>query len=176
MTKTGVVIGVGGQIGIAVARRLLSHGWRIRGLDQARAPLPADLTDVEVVFGDRNDDVALAAVMSDGADGLVDTIAYNSKHANQLLRFADVIGALAVISSVAVYADDDGHSIGDGESPRWPTAVLESQRRVAATDETYGGGKVKLEEALLGANRLASLSCDPLRCADPAVATCASGG
>jgi nucleoside-diphosphate-sugar epimerase len=32
MTKTGVVIGVTGQIGSAVARRMLAEGWIVRGL------------------------------------------------------------------------------------------------------------------------------------------------
>jgi len=153
MTKTGVVIGVSGQIGRAVARRMLSDGWRVRGLHNGDVALPADLTDVEVFLGDRNDDAAVAAVLSDGVDGLVDTIAYTSTQAQQLLRFAEAIGALAVISSVAVYADDEGHSIGNG-SPRWTTAINESQALVPANDETYGGGKVKLEETLFQANRL----------------------
>src|SRR5262249_43915157 len=54
--------------------------------------------------------------------------------------------------SVAVYADDAGASIGNG-SPRWTAAIQESQTVVPADDETYGGGKVKLEETLLQANR-----------------------
>jgi nucleoside-diphosphate-sugar epimerase len=142
MTKTGVVLGVSGQIGRAVARRMLSNSWSVRGLHNPDTALPGDLGEVEVFHADRNDDAALAAVLSNGVDGVVDTIAYTSAHARQLLRFADAIGALTVISSVAVYADDDGHSIGDG-SPRWPTPIQESQTLVPATDETYGGGQVK---------------------------------
>jgi len=30
--KIGIVIGVSGQIGIAVARRMPSNGWAVRGL------------------------------------------------------------------------------------------------------------------------------------------------
>src|SRR5262245_30364080 len=152
MTKTGVVIGVSGQIGSAVARRMLSEGWTVRGLHNAEIALADDLGDVEVVFGDRNDDAALATVLSGGVEGVVDTIAFASPHAHQLLRLADRIGALTVISSVAVYADDAGASIGNG-SPRWTAAIQESQTVVPADDETYGGGKVKLEETLLQANR-----------------------
>jgi len=153
MTKTGIVIGVSGQIGLAVARRMLSDGWSVRGLHNGNTALPDDLAEVGVVVGDRNDDAALASLLSGGVDGVVDTIAFTSAHAQQLLRFADAIGALAVISSVAVYADADGHSIGNG-GPRWPTAIKESQALVPATDETYGGGKVKLEEIVLQANRV----------------------
>lgn len=153
MTRTGVVLGVSGQIGTAVARRMLAEGWVVRGLHDATTPLPDDLTGVEVTVGDRNDDDILAGVLSDGADGVVDTIAYTSKHAEQLLAHADGIGALAIISSIAVYADDQGHSIGNG-TPRWQRPIRETQSLVSATDETYGGAKVKLEDILLQSNRL----------------------
>jgi nucleoside-diphosphate-sugar epimerase len=152
MTKTGVVLGLGGQIGSAVARRMLSEGWTVRGLDLGGSSLPADLTAVDLIEGDRNDAATLARVIGHGADGVVDTIAYTSSHAQQLLACANDIGALAVISSLAVYADDQGHSIGNG-APALPVPVPESQRLVAADDATYGGGKVMLESILLDAGR-----------------------
>jgi nucleoside-diphosphate-sugar epimerase len=153
MTSTGAVIGVSGQIGTAVARRMLAEGWTVRGLHETTRPLPADLAAVQVTVGDRNDDETLAGVLSAGANGVVDTIAYTSKHAHQLLAHAQGIDALAVISSIAVYADDQGYSLGNG-TPHWPQPIRETQALVPATDETYGGGKVRLEEILLQANRL----------------------
>jgi nucleoside-diphosphate-sugar epimerase len=153
MTRTGVVLGVSGQIGTAVARRMLAEGWIVRGLHDTARALPAELAPVEVSVGDRNDDDTLVGLLADGADGVVDTIAYTSQHAHQLLAHAESIGALAVVSSIAVYADDEGRSIGDG-IPRWPQPIDERQSLVPATDETYGGGKVLLENILLEANRL----------------------
>src|SRR5262249_47559920 len=100
--KTAVVLGVSGQIGTAVARRLLADGWSVRGLHDRDTPLPADLAAVQVTAGDRNDDAVLARVLGNGADGVVDTIAYNPVHARQLLAYAGDVGALAVVSSVAV--------------------------------------------------------------------------
>jgi nucleoside-diphosphate-sugar epimerase len=152
MTRTGVVLGVSGQIGTAVARRMLAEGWIVRGLHDTARALPVDLAPVEVRVGDRDDD-SLAGLLADGADGVVDTIAYTSKHAHQLLAYAAGIGALTVISSIAVYADDQGHSIGNG-IPHWQQPIGEHQSLVPATDETYGGGKVGLENILLQANRL----------------------
>jgi nucleoside-diphosphate-sugar epimerase len=160
------VIGVGGQIGTAVARQMLSDGWAVRGLDSAITPLPADLAAVQVIAGDREDDEALAEALGAGADGVVDTIAYKSKHAQQLLRCADAIGALTVISSIAVYADEQGHSIGNG-SPRWPDPIPESQPLVPATDSTYGGGKVMVENILLQASRLPVSALRPAAVCDP---------
>src|SRR5262245_65604405 len=86
MTKSGIVIGVSGQIGLAVARRMLSDGWSVRGLHKGNTALPDDLAEVDVVVGDRNDDAALASLLSGGVDGVVDTIAFTSAHAQQLLR------------------------------------------------------------------------------------------
>ncbi|HEY7046690.1 MAG TPA: NAD(P)-dependent oxidoreductase [Jatrophihabitantaceae bacterium] len=153
MTKTAVVLGVGGQIGTAVARRMLDEGWQVRGLKLDDTPLPGDLAAVAVTAGDRNDDVVLAAVLAGGADAVVDTVAYNSRHGRQLLAHAGDIGALAVISSVAVYADAGGSSVGHG-SPHWPAPVTEDQPVVSASDDTYGGGKLMLERTLLDAGQL----------------------
>lgn len=153
MTKTAVVLGVSGQIGTAVARRLLAGGWSVRGLHNQDTPLPTDLAAVQLTNGDRNDDAVLARLLRDGADGVVDTIAYNSTHARQLLAHAAGLGALAVLSSVAVYADNPGHSTGHG-APTVPVPIPESQALVTATDDTYGGGKVMLEQTLFDAGRL----------------------
>jgi hypothetical protein len=61
------------------------------------------LAAVQVTVGDRNDDDTLTGVLSAGADGVVDTIAYTSKHARQLLAHADDIGALraAIVMTAA---------------------------------------------------------------------------
>jgi nucleoside-diphosphate-sugar epimerase len=166
VTPTGAVIGVSGQIGTAVARRMLHDGWNVRGLHNTPAPLPDDLAAVQVTIGDRNDDKVLAGVLAGGVDGVVDTIAYTSEHAHQLLGFAGKIAAVAVVSSIAVYADEQGHSIGQG-SPRWHEPIHESQPLVPATDSTYGGGKVLVENTLLEANRFPVTSLRPAAVCGP---------
>ena len=88
MTKTAVVLGVGGQIGTAVARRMLADGWTVRGLRHDTRPLPDDLGAVRVEIGDRDDDAVLAGVLGGGADAVVDTVAYRSAQARQLLTHA----------------------------------------------------------------------------------------
>jgi nucleoside-diphosphate-sugar epimerase len=106
-----------------------------------------------VTIGDRNDDAVLGDVLGAGADGVVDTIAYNSIHARQLLTHAQDVGSLVVVSSVAIYADGHGNSIGHG-IPALPVPIPEDQPLVPATDETYGGGKAILEQALFDAGKL----------------------
>jgi nucleoside-diphosphate-sugar epimerase len=153
MTKIAVVLGVGGQIGTAVARRLVADGWSVRGLQHDTRPLPDDLGAVRVEVGDRDDDAVLSGVLRGGADAVVDTVAYRSAHARQLLAHAADLGALVVISSIDVYADAAGRSVNTGPV-RLPVPVSESQPQVPADDATYGGGKVLLERILFDAGRL----------------------
>lgn len=153
MAKTAAILGAGGQIGTAVARRMLADGWSVRGLQHDTRPLPDDLGAVRVEVGDRDDDAVLASVLDGGADAVVDTVAYRSAHARQLLAYAGDIGALAVISSIDVYADAAGRSVNTGPV-RLPVPCSESQPLVPADDSTYGGGKVLLERILFDAGRL----------------------
>jgi hypothetical protein len=94
---------------------MLAEGWIVRGLHDTARALPADLA-VEVRVGDRNDDDSPAGLLADGADGVVDTIAYTSQHAHQLL---DVFGAVA-----AALLDKAG--------------VLSSRRRVNESQSSGG--------------------------------------
>lgn len=91
MTKARVVaiLGATGRLGPAVARAF--EGWERRGL--SRRPAAADETDVRFdrfVVGDRRDRAALAAVF-DGADVVVDLLAFEAPDADALLAaIADV--------------------------------------------------------------------------------------
>jgi nucleoside-diphosphate-sugar epimerase len=164
--KTVVVLGVSGQIGTAVARRMLAAAWSVRGLHDGTRPLPDDLAGVRVALGDRDDDAVLAGIMADGADAVVDTIAYHSRHARQLLAHAAGIGALVVISSVDVYADEQGRSVNTGPA-HLPVPTSESQPLVPADDSTYGGGKVMLERILLDAATVPVIALRPAAVSGP---------
>lgn len=111
--------------------------------------------EVRAVVADREDDQALAAALGDGCDVLVDMVAFGPGHARQLTGFADRIGSAVVISSGAVYEDDEGRSFDtQGEPdgfPRCPVPIPESQRTVAPSDVSYGTRKVALERDLSAA-------------------------
>jgi len=157
MGGRAVILGVSGQIGAAVARRLLLDGWDVAGLHRGDTPLAPDLASADglrVVLGDRADDAVVAAAVGSGADALVDVVGYDETHARQLLRHAPDLAALTVISSAAVYADADSLSIGGDAEPRWPVPVTEEQSLVPADATTYGGGKVLFERTLLDAAAL----------------------
>ncbi|MFB9239034.1 NAD-dependent epimerase/dehydratase family protein [Plantactinospora siamensis] len=157
MTKTALVIGASGQVGRATVAALAGDGWRVRAAargERTGPPWPAEL-GVEPVRLDREDDAALAAAVGAGCDVVVDMVAYGRRHADQLLGLADRIGSAVVISTGAVYTDDDGRAFG-AEDARFPVPVTERQRTGAGgADERgagdYAGGKVDLERRLLAA-------------------------
>ncbi|MCO8303085.1 NAD(P)-dependent oxidoreductase [Streptomyces sp. RKCA744] len=148
------VIGATGQIGRAAVRALAAGGWRVRAASRGGGrdlSWPAEVVSVAV---DRDDDAAVAALIGDGCDVVLDCVAYGRAHARQLLGLADRIGSAVVISTAAVYEDDQGRGFGtqdrpDG-APRYPVPLPESQRTVPPGDG-YGGRKVALERELLAA-------------------------
>ena len=62
-------------------------------------------------------------------------------------------GSLVVISSASVYADDDGRTLDEadeeGEFPRVPVPIPETQRTAEPGEDTYSTRKVALERTLL---------------------------
>ncbi|MGW0431497.1 NAD-dependent epimerase/dehydratase family protein [Micromonospora sp. NPDC003197] len=152
MTRTALVIGASGQTGCAAVRALVEDGWQVRAGARgvrASAPWPADW-GVESVRLDRNDDAQLADALGDGVDVVVDTVAMNASHAGQLLRMADRIGSAVVISTAAVYLDDQGRGFGQ-EGVRFPVPIVESQPTVEPADGSYPTEKSAVERELLTA-------------------------
>src|SRR5579872_1505448 len=98
MSKTACIIG-SGQIGYAIARRLLRDGWSVSLAHRSESDDP-ELTaaGATAVSLDRHDDSAMARWLSCGADLLVDTVAFNQAEGQQLLKFQKDIGSLCVIS------------------------------------------------------------------------------
>ncbi|KOU53356.1 NAD-dependent epimerase/dehydratase family protein [Streptomyces sp. WM6378] len=157
MTKgCAFVIGATGQIGRAAVRALAEDGWEVRAASRGGGGDAAWPGNVQRVRLDREDDAALAAALGDGVDVLVDMVAYGQGHARQLARLGDRIGSAVVISSGAVYEDDEGRGFDtqaepDG-SPCYPVPIPESLATVAPGEATYGTRKVALEQELLGSS------------------------
>lgn len=149
---SAVVIGAG-QIGTAVALRLANDGWRVRVA--SRGAQPAALAGrVEAVGVDRDEPGALAAAVGDGADAVIDTVAYDDSDAAQLRALEGDVGAFVAISSASVYADDEGRSLDRSQGrgfPELPVGVTESQATVPPGPATYATRKRALELAMLDA-------------------------
>ena len=163
--RTALVIGGDGQIGRAVARNLLAHGWRVRMGRRSGGPPPVDLVgEVETLQLDRDSPGALARALADGADVVIDTVAYDERHARQWLEVQADIGALAVISTAAVYLDVEGRSFDQAQGrgfPHFPVPISEDQPTVEAGSDRYATRKVALEQTLLGGMRCPTILIRP---------------
>lgn len=102
-----LVLGGGGQVGRAVARRLLQEGWEVAVASRSGRPVEG----AAGVAVDRTKPNALAAVLGDGVDLLLDCVCYDQEHAEQLLGVRDRVGRFVVLSSLSVYADEQGRSL-----------------------------------------------------------------
>jgi nucleoside-diphosphate-sugar epimerase len=149
-----VLIGGTGQIGRAAARALAEGGWEVVALSRS-GTLPEGLAElgVEAVSVDRDDDSQLRAALGAGVDFVLDTVAYTREHGEQLNALEGLAGSVAVISSASVYADDEGRTLDEandeGEFPRLPVPIPETQRTAEPGDATYSTRKVELEQTLL---------------------------
>jgi nucleoside-diphosphate-sugar epimerase len=147
-----VLIGGTGMIGRAAARALAGDGWEVVAVSRS-GTLPEGLAElgVESVVADCADDAQLRAAIGAGADFVLDTVAFDREHGEQLNGLAGLVGSVAVISSASVYADDDGRALDGegGEPPVMPVPILETQRTADPGDATYSTRKAELEQTLL---------------------------
>lgn len=147
-----VLVGGTGMIGRATARALAGDGWEVVAVSRSGA-LPEGLAElgVESVVADRADAAQLRAAIGEGADFVLDTVAFDRSHGEQLNALAGVIGSAVVISSASAYADDDGRALDGegGDPPVMPVPILETQRTAEPGDATYSTRKAELEQTLL---------------------------
>ncbi|MFD9904533.1 NAD-dependent epimerase/dehydratase family protein [Streptomyces sp. NPDC059063] len=151
--KQAVVIGATGQIGRATVRALAEDGWEVTAASRGGGRDDAWPDGVRAARVDREDDAALAELVGDGCDVLVDVVAYGAEHARQVGSLTGRVGSAVVISSGAVYEDERGRGFDtQGEPdgfPRYPVPIPETQRTVGPGEATYGTKKVRLERDLL---------------------------
>ncbi|MGW1051932.1 NAD-dependent epimerase/dehydratase family protein [Streptomyces sp. NPDC002521] len=150
--KRALVIGASGQIGRPAVDALARDGWAVTAASRSGGRDEAWDEGVRTVRLDRSDDAALAALVGDGCDLLVDMVAYDAVHARQLTSLAGRIGSAVVISSVAVYDDGAGRNFDtmgtpDG-FPTYPVPIPETHPTVAPGEASYSTRKVALEREL----------------------------
>lgn len=158
MAKTASIIGGTGQIGIAIAERLLSEGWRVTLGSRGNGIVPPGLIEAGAVAKkiDRSAPNALSAFISQGCDLLVDTIAFDDKHARQLLEVQNDCGQIVAFSSASVYCDAGGRTLDEAFQngfPDLPLSMTEEQRTVEPSPRTYSTRKVAMERELLGGSK-----------------------
>ena len=106
---------------------------------------------------DREQPGELAHALADGADALIDTIAFTQIHADQLLDVQGCVGAFVVVSSASVYRDAAGKTFDEARQngfPELPVPIAETQPTVHPGPTTYSTRKVALEHRLLDQARV----------------------
>jgi len=149
MARRALLLGGTGKTGRVLAQRLLETGWDVVVASRGERPVPDGVRHTTL---DRADGDALRAALGDGIDALVDFVAFERAHAEQLLSLEGRVRSLVVISSASVYADAEGRGldeIADGEDARWRVPLTEREPTVAAGEETYSTRKRAIEEVLL---------------------------
>ena len=158
MARKAFLLGGTGKTGRVVARRLLETGWDVTLASRGERPVEATDGARHVAF-DRADDAALRSALGEGVDVLVDFVAFERAHAEQLLALGGLTRSLVVISSASVYADQAGRSLDEaraGEEPTFRVPLTEREPTVPAGDDTYSTRKVAIERALLGQDEIPS--------------------
>ncbi|QXC60801.1 hypothetical protein KSP35_21155 [Aquihabitans sp. G128] len=96
----------------------------------------------------------LDGLLAEGADLVVDAIAYDEADARRLLAHADDLGHLVVISSASVYADARGRTLdeatGVDDFPDFVGPIPETAATIAPGPASYSTRKRLLEDELLG--------------------------
>jgi nucleoside-diphosphate-sugar epimerase len=152
MAKSALIIGGTGQIGRAVARRLVEKAWSVV-VGSRRSALPDDLveTGVRLVHFDRADPEALKRAVEAGVDVIVDVVPFTTDDARQVNALAGLVGSVVAVSTAGVYTDEAGRSLDTQADafPQFPSPIRERQPTVTASDETYHTRKVAMEHTLM---------------------------
>jgi nucleoside-diphosphate-sugar epimerase len=153
--RRAVVIGATGQIGRPAVDALARDGWEVTAVSRHGGRDEKWPDGVRTARVDRSDDTALAAVVGEDCDVVVDVVAYGPEHARQLTALSGRIGSAVVISTVSVYEDAEGRGFDTQEEPdgfpAYPVPIPETQRTVAPGESSYSTRKAALERDLLAA-------------------------
>lgn len=156
-SRRAVILGGTGAIGGAAAERLADRGWSVDVTGRDSTGMPEELSSCGVRFHavERGDTAAVERLVGDGADLLVDLIAYSAYDITELLPVMRNVGSVVVASSRAVYVDSQGRHINGDEPPEFPIPIPEDWPTLPPADadsnpftrEGYAPGKVAVERA-----------------------------
>ncbi len=155
MAKTALLIGGTGQIGVATAARLALDGWAVTVAHRGEHA-PGLTTDVASIRFDRDDTAALLAAAR-GNDLVLDAVAYDTTHADQLAQLAGDVGSLVVISTGSVYLGRNGGYLDvatDDDFPSYPVPLRETDPVVDNAEQSYSPKKAAMERRLLATDNL----------------------
>jgi nucleoside-diphosphate-sugar epimerase len=157
--RTALIIGGTGQIGSATARRLAESGWSVLLIHRGSNRGDLSLADLDVTTLRMDRDVTRDLVeVARGNDLVVDTIAFNPRHADQLAQLAGEVGSVVVISTASVYQGTDGGYLdvatGPDDFPHFPVPLRETDPTIDNDEVTYSPLKAAMERRLLDVDDL----------------------
>jgi len=154
VARRAFLLGGSGQTGRALIPRLQERGWDVVVGSRGERELPRGVEHVEF---DRSDTDALKQALGGGADVLVDFVAFDREHAEQLLSLRGLVRSLVVLSSAAVYFETEGPRPEPpviAPFPRLPVPIGERSPTAPPGPETYATKKAAIEQVLLGQDDL----------------------
>jgi nucleoside-diphosphate-sugar epimerase len=155
MAGNAFIIGGAGQIGSAVAKSLCESGWQMTLGSRGNRPIPVELLRMgaKAVVLDRAEPRSLGLALGAGTDVVIDVVAFDASHADQLVAVQSSVGSFVAISSVSVYRDAQGRTLSEADKedqfPDMPIPIMEMQPTVEPGDSTYSTRKIALERRLL---------------------------
>jgi nucleoside-diphosphate-sugar epimerase len=119
--------------------------------------MPPDLESNGACFHavDRHDPAAIGRILGCGADLLVDALCFTAADAQQLVPMLRDVTSAVMLSSKAVYVDDEGRHANSPAPPQFFSPIGESQPTVKPGNgdynsrDGYGPNKVAAERTLL---------------------------
>ena len=148
-----LIFGASGQIGRAIGERLLEDRWNVTCAQLGDAIPELIALGALSVHCNRSRVDDLRRTIGDGADVVIDAVAFNETDAGSLLEIQDMVKHFVVISSASVYRDDRGRTLDEakteGEVPQMLVPICETQPTIAPGPATYSTRKVALERTML---------------------------
>ena len=138
------------------AARLLASGWSVDVVGRHTRAYADRAFRASFLTGERRSGESLTELVGDGAELVVDCLAFTADEARMLLPFVDRIGSVVMLSSKAVYVDDQGRHVNSPEPPQFNGPISESKPTMTPREdvpfdspEGYGANKVAAERVLL---------------------------
>jgi len=152
-----VILGGVGVLGRATARRLLAANWTVdvTGRDPSRMPDVLTAAGARFHVAERHDAGSLARILGGGADLLVDALCFTAADARQIVPLIRGVTSAVMLSSKAVYVDQEGRHSNSESAPHFAAPIREDHPTVTPSDldynsrEGYGANKVAAEQVLL---------------------------
>lgn len=147
-----LILGANGQIGVALARRLLGENWRVSAVTRrSSSVLPPECA---LWPFDQFEARTANALLSSDIDLIVSCVAFDAGDAVRLAALAPDHARIVAISSASVYCDDHGRTLDEAHLNGFPDfggPLTETSSTVEPGLETYSTRKIAMERALIKA-------------------------